>query len=196
MPVHRCSWANGNELLEVYHDEEWGVASLDDQHHFEHLILEIFQAGLNWQIILNKRENFREAFDNFDPEKIAVYSEDKIASLLGNAGIIRNKAKIAATIHNAKTFLEFREKQGSLARYIWTFRTKKDIVYSEIDQIPGTTTESEKLAKELKKIGFKFVGPTTVYAHMQSVGVVNDHLRSCFRYEPIRQMREEVIKQL
>lgn len=186
----RCSWCEGDSLYEAYHDLEWGVPLYDDQKLFEFLILETFQAGLSWITILRKRENFRTAFDQFDPEKIANYSEEKMDQLMQNPGIIRNRAKIAAAVTNARAFQEIQKQSGSFFSYIWAFVGKKPIQNEWISssEVPATTALSEQLSKDLKKRGFKFVGPTVVYAHMQATGMVNDHITACFRHAKIKKL--------
>jgi DNA-3-methyladenine glycosylase I len=181
---HRCGWCVGDPLYEAYHDKEWGVPVYDDETIFEFLILETFQAGLSWITILRKRENFRKAFDNFDYKKIATYKQDKIESLLLDAGIIRNKLKIYATITNAQAFMKVQKEFGSFSNYIWNFVDGKPIknTLKHYKEAPPTTAISDVLSKDLKKRGFKFVGSTVVYAHMQATGMVNDHEVGCFRY--------------
>ncbi|MBI2659791.1 DNA-3-methyladenine glycosylase I [Candidatus Woesearchaeota archaeon] len=185
--MHRCSWVGDNELMIKYHDKEWGIPVHDDKKLFEFLILEGAQAGLTWQIILNKRENYRKAFDNFDPNKISKYTKHDIEKLLGNPGIIRNRLKIEATIINAQKFLEIQIEFGTFDKYIWQFVGYKTIKnkFSSLDGIPATTKESDAMSKDLKKRGFKFVGSTICYALMQAVGMVNDHLTGCFRYKKV-----------
>ncbi|MGQ8335049.1 DNA-3-methyladenine glycosylase I [Sunxiuqinia sp. A32] len=182
--TERCNWSTSNSLMIKYHDEEWGVPLHDDQKLFEFFVLEGFQAGLSWQIVLNKRENFRKAFDNFDPVKVAAYDEKKYNELISDAGIIRNKAKIAACINNAQRFLEVQKEFGSFDKYIWSFVDYKPIVnkFTSLDQLPAKTPLSDTISADLKKRGFKFVGSTVIYAHMQATGMVNDHLVSCFRH--------------
>lgn len=180
----RCQWPGNNELMIEYHDKEWGVSVHDDRKLFELLILEGAQAGLSWQTVLNKRENYRKAFDNFDYEKISHYTQNKIKELLNNAGIIRNKLKINATIINAHKFMEVQKEFGSFDKYIWQFvnyKTKKN-KFEKLLDIPAITLESDKMSKDLKERGFKFVGSTICYAFMQSIGMVNDHSVHCFRY--------------
>ncbi|GGZ56003.1 DNA-3-methyladenine glycosylase I [Mesonia mobilis] len=190
MQKKRCGWCEGDALYEAYHDKEWGVPVYDDKTIFEFLILETFQAGLSWITILRKRENFREAFDDFDYRKIAEYSEDKIQELLQNEGIIRNKLKVRATVTNAQLFMNLQKEFGSFSDYIWSFVDGKPI-QNEIEnfkEAPATTEISDRLSKDLKKRGFKFVGSTVVYAHMQATGMVNDHEVSCFRYEEVKKL--------
>ena len=181
--LKRCGWCVGDSLYEAYHDAEWGVPVYDDALLFEFLILETFQAGLSWITVLRKRENFREAFDNFDYQKISGYSEEKIETLLQNAGIIRNKLKVRATISNAQAFIKIQEEFGSFSKYIWGFVDGKPIqnTVKDYKKAPATTEISDKLSKDLKKRGFKFVGSTVMYAHMQATGMVNDHEEECFR---------------
>ena len=178
----RCAWCGNDELYQKYHDEEWGKPVYDDDTIFEFLILESFQAGLSWMTILRKRENFKKAFDNFNYKKIAKYSDDKIEELMQNSGIVRNKLKILATITNAQKFMEIQKEFGSFSNYIWAFVDGKPIVNQPktLKEVPATTEISDKLAKDLKKRGFKFMGSTVVYAHMQATGMVNDHVNDCF----------------
>ncbi|MGB5360037.1 DNA-3-methyladenine glycosylase I [Eudoraea sp.] len=187
MEPHRCGWCLGDKLYEAYHDEEWGVPVRDDATLFEFLVLETFQAGLSWLTILKKRENFRKAFDGFDYKKISTYKQNKIDALLQDAGIIRNKLKIKATVTNAQAFLQLQKEFGSFSAYIWGFVNDKPIKNSFVDyrDAPAKTSLSDTLSKDLKKRGFKFVGSTVVYAHMQATGMVNDHEVNCFRYEEV-----------
>lgn len=180
----RCDWGKSNELMIKYHDTEWGVPLHDEQKLFEFFVLEGFQAGLSWQIVLNKRENFRIAFDNFDPVIVAKYDEKKLAELVQDKSIIRNKQKIAACVNNAQCFLEVQKEFGSFDKYIWGFVDYKPIInsFSTLKELPAKTQMSEKISVDLKKRGFKFVGSTVIYAHMQATGMVNDHLVNCFRY--------------
>jgi len=182
--MERCGWAVSDPLYLEYHDKEWGVPVYDDNRIFEFLILEGMQAGLSWITILKKRENFRKAFDQFDPEKVACYDTQKIDTLLSNEGIIRNKLKVNAAVTNAKAFLKVTKEFGSFSEYIWGFTDHKVIVnhWKSLDELPAKTELSEKISKDLKKRGFKFVGPTIIYAHMQAAGMVNDHITSCFRH--------------
>ncbi len=183
----RCNWSTSNEIMIKYHDEEWGVPLHDDRKLFEFLVLEGFQAGLSWQIVLNKREAFRQAFDDFNPEKIAKYNENKMQELLQNKNIIRNKLKIAATINNARRYLEVQKEFGSFDKYIWEFTGYQPVVnsFNELKELPAKTPLSDRISADLLKRGFKFVGSTIVYAHMQATGMVNDHLITCFRYNEI-----------
>lgn len=183
----RCSWAT-NELSIRYHDQEWGVPVHDDRTLFEFLILEGAQAGLSWNIILNKRENYRHAFDGFDPRKVARYDRRKITKLLADSGIVRNKLKIAAAVENAKAFLRVQQEFGSFDKYIWQFVGGKPKVnnWESLRQVPARTPESDAMSKDLLRRDFKFVGSTICYAFMQAVGMVNDHAIDCFRYKSSR----------
>lgn len=185
---NRCGWCQGDALYEAYHDREWGVPVYDDETLFEFLILETFQAGLSWITILRKRENFRKAFDGFDYKKIAQYDRPKLDSLMQDAGIIRNKLKIEAAVTNARAFLQVQQEFDSFSNYIWAFVEGKPIVNAvqHYKQAPATTALSDAISKDLKKRGFKFVGSTVVYAHMQATGMVNDHELSCFRYQELQ----------
>ena len=178
----RCTWCEKDDLYRKYHDEEWGIPVYDDATLFEFLILETFQAGLSWYTILAKREHFRLAFDNFDYKKIAHYQEDKIQELLLNPGIIRNKLKVRSAVSNAVAFMKVQEEFGSFSKYIWAFVDGKPIdnKLQSLKDIPATTPLSDAISKNLKKRGFKFVGSTVVYAHMQATGMVNDHVASCW----------------
>jgi DNA-3-methyladenine glycosylase I len=186
-PPIRCPWASG-ELSIRYHDEEWGVPVHDDRTLFEFLILEGAQAGLSWSTILNKRENYRRAFDGFDPARVARYDRRKIERLLRDPGIVRNKLKIASTVANAKAFLRVQEEFGSFDKYIWQFVGAKPRINSpkSMKQVPARTPDSDAISKDLKKRGFNFVGSTICYAFMQAVGLVNDHVVTCFRYATLR----------
>jgi DNA-3-methyladenine glycosylase I len=183
----RCKWAGPEQIYLDYHDYEWGVPVYDDRTLFEFLILEGAQAGLSWITILKKRENYRRAFDNFDPSKIANYDEKKIEELLQDPGIIRNRRKIEGAIDNARAFLKVQEEFGSFSQYIWGFVGGKPRVnhWTSHGEIPAQTSESQAMSRDLRKRGFKFVGPTICYAFMQAVGMVNDHTVDCFRYEEI-----------
>ena len=182
--MNRCAWVGNNPLMAEYHDSEWGVPVHDDQKLFEFLILEGAQAGLTWQTILNKRENYRKAFDGFDPAKVAAYTEDDVARLLADPGIVRNRLKVRAAIGNARAFLEVQREFGSFDRYLWQFVGGQPIknTFRSLAEIPAKTTESDALSKDLLKRGFKFVGSTICYAFMQAVGMVNDHTVDCFRH--------------
>lgn len=184
----RCPWAESNELMTYYHDVEWGVPVHDDRLLFEFLVLEGAQAGLSWNLILQRRDNYREAFDNFEIDKVAVYDEKKIEKLLENPGIIRNKLKVRSVVTNAIVVQEIQEEYGSLDSYIWGYVDHKTIQnkWKTMSEIPSSTTESEKMSKELKKRGFKFIGPTICYGFMQAVGMVNDHLVDCFRHDELK----------
>lgn len=183
----RCDWGKSSPLMIKYHDEEWGVPLHDDQKLFEFFVLEGFQAGLSWQIVLNKREGFRKAFDNFNPQIVASYDDKKLETLIQDKSIIRNKQKIAACVNNASRFMEIQKEFGSFDKYIWKFVDYKPIVnsFTEMSQLPAKTEMSDIISKDLRERGFKFVGSTVIYAHMQATGMVNDHLTSCFRYEEI-----------
>ncbi|MEN1786302.1 MAG: DNA-3-methyladenine glycosylase I [Bacteroidota bacterium] len=187
MAKHRCGWCLGDPLYEAYHDNEWGVPTRDDATLFEFLVLETFQAGLSWITILRKRENFRIAFDGFDYQKIAHYKPDKIAALLQDKGIVRNKLKVLATVTNATVFIKIQESHGSFSRYIWEFIDDTPIrnTFAHYKDAPATTPLSDSISKDLKKRGFKFVGSTVVYAYMQAIGMVNDHEVGCFRYDEV-----------
>lgn len=179
----RCGWCEKDDLYRKYHDEEWGTPIYDDQTIFEFLILESFQAGLSWYTILSKRENFKKAFDNFDYRKISTYSDDKVEELMQNRGIIRNRLKILATINNAKRFMEVQKEFGSFSKYIWGFVDGTPIInhHQSLKDVPATTEISDRLAQDLKMRGFKFMGSTVVYAHMQATGMINDHLTNCWK---------------
>ena len=178
----RCAWCEKNDLYRKYHDEEWGTPVYDDETLFEFLILETFQAGLSWITILNKRENFRKAFADFNVEKVAKFDETKIDELVQNEGIIRHRGKISAAINNAKLFIEIQKEFGSFSDFIWKYVDHKPIInnWNSIKEVPATTEVSDQIAKDLKKRGFKFFGSTTIYAHMQATGMVNDHTNDCF----------------
>ena len=177
--MNRCKWVNlDNPLYIKYHDEEWGVPSYNDKHLFEMLILESFQAGLSWECILNKRESFREDFDNFDYKKVANYDEEKISQLLTDKRIIRNKLKIRASIQNAKAFIKIIEEYGSFSTYIWLFTNNK-IIYNKDDKFVTSNELSDKISKDLKKRGMSFVGTTIIYSYLQAIGVINDHELNC-----------------
>jgi DNA-3-methyladenine glycosylase I len=184
--LHRCSWPT-EEMMIRYHDTEWGVPVHDDRLLFEYLILEGAQAGLSWSTVLKKRDNYRAAFDNFDTEKIARYGDKKVAQLLANPGIIRNRLKIAATIQNAKSFLKVREEFGSFDAYLWRFVDGQPVINhrKSMKEVPPRTEISDAMSKDLLKRGFKFVGSTICYANMQAVGMVNDHLVTCFRHKEL-----------
>jgi DNA-3-methyladenine glycosylase I len=182
--INRCEWSTSDPLYIHYHDEEWGVPIYDDQQIFEFLILEGAQAGLSWITILKKRENYRAAFDHFDPQRVAQYDTEKIEQLLLNPGIVRNRRKVESAVINARIFLEVQREFGSFADYIWRFVGGKPILntWRRMEEIPAQTDESVAMSKDLIRRGFKFVGPTICYAHMQATGMVNDHVIDCFRY--------------
>lgn len=184
MRTDTCPWPSDDRLMIEYHDNEWGVPLHDDRKLFEFMVLDAFQAGLSWRTVLHKRENFRKAFDNFEPEIIATYSEEKISELLQDAGIIRNRAKIRGTVENARAFLKAKEEFGTFNRYIWQFTGGKTInnQLTALSQIPVSSPESDAMSRDLKKRGFKFVGTTICYAFMQAAGMVNDHIIGCFRH--------------
>lgn len=185
--MNRCPWCGDDELYVKYHDEEWGVPVHDDRKHFEFLVLESAQAGLSWITILRKRENYRKAYDGFEPERVAKYDDKKIEELMNNPGIIRNRRKIEASINNANRFLEIVEEFGSFDRYIWSFVNYKPVKnqWKDLSEIPAFTDLSIRISKDLKKRGFKFLGPTIVYSHLQATGLINDHLVDCFRYNEV-----------
>ena len=185
--MKRCSWCEGNELYLQYHDEEWGVPVFDDRKQFEFLVLESAQAGLSWLTILKRRENYRRAYDGFDPERVANYGKRKIDELVNDAGIIRNIKKIEASVNNAKLFLDIREEFGSFSDFIWGYVDNTPVRnrWKELSEIPAKTELSDRITKELKSRGFKFLGSTIMYAHMQAVGIVNDHVVDCFRYKEL-----------
>jgi DNA-3-methyladenine glycosylase I len=183
----RCAWAGELPLYQAYHDTEWGVPVRDDQTLYEFILLEGAQAGLSWITVLRKRENYRRAFAGFDVKKVAAFDEGKVAELLGDAGIIRNRLKVLAAINNARRFMEVQAEFGAFADYLWRFVGGKPIVNAWIAQkeVPATTPESDALSKDLVKRGFKFVGSTICYAHMQATGMVNDHITACFRHKEL-----------
>ena len=189
--MKRCQWCGDDPLYVKYHDEEWGIPQHDDRILFEKLTLEGAQAGLSWITILRKRENYRKAFDNFNVKKIAKYDETKIEELLNNPGIVRNKLKINSTITNAQAFIEVQKEFGSFDKYIWSFTDGKTIVnkFKTLKELPAETDISRAISKDLKKRGFRFVGPTIIYAFMQAMGMVNDHTTDCFRYKEINSLK-------
>jgi len=178
--MNRCSWVNDNPLYIKYHDEEWGVASYDDSYLFEMLLLESFQAGLSWECILNKRENFREAFDNFDYNKISKYDENKINELINNKGIIRNRLKINAAINNSKIFIKIQKEYGTFSKYIWSFTNNKIIIHNGV-KLYTRNSLSDRISEDLKKRGMKFVGTVIIYSYLQAIGVIDDHEIDCFK---------------
>ena len=179
---NRCAWCEKDDLYRNYHDNEWGKPVYDDAILFEFLILETFQAGLSWHTILKKRENFRKVFDKFEVKKVAAYNDTKLQILMADAGIIRNLLKIKSAVSNAQAFIKIQEEFGSFSKYIWAFVNDKPIInnWKTLSEVPATTPLSDALSKDLKKRGFKFVGSTVIYAHMQATGMVNDHLQDCF----------------
>lgn len=186
--MNKCTWALSSPMMEHYHDHEWGVPVHDDRLLFEFLVLEGAQAGLSWSTILNKRDGYRQAFDDFDVEKVARYDEKKIGELLANPGIVRNRLKVQAAVCNARAFLEVQQAFGSFDQYIWRFVDGHPVhnAWKSIDELPASTRVSEIISNDLKKRGFKFVGSTICYAHMQATGMVNDHTTDCFRHEEIK----------
>ncbi len=186
--IHRCGWCGEDPLYVAYHDTEWGVPVHDEQKLFEFILLESMQAGLSWITILKKRENFREAFAQFVPEKIAQFNDEDVERCMNNAGIIRNRLKVNSAVKNARAFLELQSRHGSFDSYIWKFTDGKVIQneWRNMREIPAVTPQSEAMSKDLKKNGFTFVGPTVCYAHMQATGMVNDHLVDCFRYQEVQ----------
>ena len=189
-PKERCHWGRVSPLMERYHDEEWGVPLHDDRRHFEFLILDAFQAGLSWATILNKREHFRRAFAGFDPVRVARFHRRSVDRLMQDAGIVRNRAKIEASIANARVFLDVQDAHGSFDRFIWGFvdGAPRQNRWKSLKQIPAMTTQSDRMSRELKALGFRFVGSTICYAYMQAAGLVNDHTVTCFRHEETRRM--------
>lgn len=185
--VTRCAWPLPNELMIAYHDREWGVPVHDDRKLFEYMVLDAFQAGLSWSTILNKRENFRRAFDGFEPQAVARYTERKIERLLTDPGIVRNRLKVAATVSNARAFLAVQREHGGFDSFIWQFVGGKPRQnrWRSLNQLPARTKQSDAMSAALKQCGFKFVGSTICYAFMQAAGMVNDHIVSCFRYKEL-----------
>jgi DNA-3-methyladenine glycosylase I len=183
--LKRCDWCTGSELYMAYHDKEWGTPVFNDRRHFEFLVLESAQAGLSWITILKKRENYRKAYDGFDPKKVARYGDKKKKELLNNPGIIRNRLKIEASINNAACFLEIQKEFGSFSGYIWSFTKGKQIKgkCKTLSDIPARTELSDRISADLKKRGFKFLGSIIIYSHLQATGIVNDHITNCFRYK-------------
>ncbi|MCL2186566.1 MAG: DNA-3-methyladenine glycosylase I [Treponema sp.] len=184
----RCSWCTGSDLYMDYHDNEWGKPVFNDQKHFEFLVLESAQAGLSWITILKKRENYRKAYDSFDPKKVARYTDAKKAKLMANEGIVRNRLKIEASITNAKEFLKIQKEFGSFSDYIWGFTKGKPVIgkWKDIKEIPPRTELSDEISLDLKKRGFKFLGSIIIYSHLQATGIVNDHITDCFRYKELK----------
>lgn len=181
--MERCKWPNleNNEIYITYHDEEWGVPSYDDSYLFEMILLESFHCGLSWLIILKKREAFRKAFDNFNPEIIQNYDEEKIEALMNNSDIVRNRAKILANVENAKAFLNIQNEFGSFEKYIWGFTNEK-VIYGDFEKMVTKNELSDLISKDMKKRGFKFMGSVTTYSYLEAVGVMNNHSKDCFRY--------------
>lgn len=195
LTMKRCSWCESSDIYIKYHDEEWGVPVVDDTKQFEFLVLEAAQAGLSWITILKKRENYRTAYANFNPEAVAEFDDKKIEELMKFDGIIRNERKIRASINNAKRFIEIQKEFGSFSKYIWGFVNNKPIInsWNNDSEIPAKTELSETISADLKKRGFKFLGPVIMYSHMQATGLVNDHVRDCFRYKEINNMKIKFI---
>ena len=185
--MKRCNWCGEDQLYIKYHDEEWGVPSFDDKKQFEFLVLESAQAGLSWITILRKRENYRKAYDDFNPVSVAGFGEDKVQELMKNEGIIRNERKIRASINNAKRFLEVQKEFGSFCDYIWGFVNHKPIIncWTTESENPAKTELSERISADMKKRGFKFLGPVIIYSHMQATGLINDHIKDCFRHSEL-----------
>lgn len=193
--MKKCKWGlNHFDAYETYHDKEWGVPIYDDKTHFEFIILEGAQAGLSWATILKKREGYRQAFAQFDVNKVALFSEEKIKSLLQDSGIIRNKLKIHGAITNAQKFIEIQKEFGSFTKYIWSFVDYAPIInhWKCASEVPSTSTQSDALSKDLKKRGFKFCGSTIMYAHMQATGLINDHEVGCFRHQEVQKLIQEI----
>ena len=192
--MRRCPWCERTDIERAYHDNEWGVPVFSDEKQFGFLVLESAQAGLSWLTVLRKRENYRRLYDGFDPEKVARYGEKKIQELMSDSGIIRNRKKIEASINNAARFLEIRDEFGSFSDYLWGFTGGVPVInaWEELSEIPASTELSVTVSRDLKKRGFRFMGPIIVYSHLQATGVVNDHLVSCFRYEEILGLGEGV----
>jgi DNA-3-methyladenine glycosylase I len=186
----RCEWCESSDLMRTYHDEEWGVPLHDDRKHFEFLVLDAFQAGLSWSTILKKRERFRRAFHGFDPKRIARYGSRSVTRLLGDAGIVRNRQKIAATIGNARAFLAVQRRHGSFDAFVWGFvgGAPRQHAWKSLRQIPATSRESDLLSRALRELGFRFVGSTICYAYMQAAGLVNDHVVGCFRHPEVARL--------
>ncbi|MDD4569258.1 MAG: DNA-3-methyladenine glycosylase I [Tepidanaerobacteraceae bacterium] len=192
--MKRCSWCENDELYTKYHDEEWGVPVFNDRKQFEFLVLESAQAGLSWLTILRKRENYRKAYDNFNPITVAKFDDIKIEELMKYEGIIRNERKIRASVNNAQRFIEIQKEFGSFNKYIWKFVDYKPIVnaWKNESDIPAKTKLSEMISKDLKTRGFEFIGPVIIYSHLQATGLVNDHIIDCFRYNQIREINKKV----
>ena len=189
--MERCGWCEGSELYRQYHDTEWGVPVFDDRRHFEFLVLESAQAGLSWLTVLKKRENYRRAYDGFDPEKVALYSDCKKEELLADAGLIRNRRKIEASLVNARKFLEVRSEFGCFAAYLWEFVGGRPVQgrWLSLAEVPARTELSDKVAADMKKRGFQFLGSIIMYSHLQATGLVNDHILDCFRHKEIKSLK-------
>lgn len=185
--MKRCSWCKDDELYVRYHDEEWGVPVFDDKKHFEFLVLESAQAGLSWITILRRRENYRKCYEDFDATLVAIFSEEKVQQLMENQGIIRNEKKIRASINNAERFLEVQKEFGSFTKYIWSFVGNKPVInhWNSESEVPAKTELSERISKDLKKRGFKFLGPVIIYSYLQATGIINDHVADCFRHQEV-----------
>ncbi|MDR1252475.1 MAG: DNA-3-methyladenine glycosylase I [Treponema sp.] len=194
--MQRCDWCAGSELYQNYHDTEWGVPVFDDRRHFEFLVLESAQAGLSWITILKKRENYRRAYDGFDPEKVARYGERKKARLLSDSGIVRNRLKIEASINNAKQFLQVQKEFGGFSTYIWGFTKGRQITgkWKTLAELPDRTELSDRISADMKNRGFRFLGSIIMYSHLQATGIVNDHLTGCFRYQEINQLKNPLAR--
>ncbi|MDR1319271.1 MAG: DNA-3-methyladenine glycosylase I [Treponema sp.] len=188
--MKRCDWCLGSELYRAYHDTEWGVPTRDDRRHFEFLVLESAQAGLSWITILKKRENYRKAYDGFDPRKVARYGDAKKQKLLADAGIVRNRLKIEASVNNAQKFLEVQKEFGSFSAYLWSFTKGRPVngKWKTVQDIPARTELSDRVALDLKKRGFRFLGSTIMYSHLQATGLVNDHIAGCFRRGEVKKL--------
>jgi len=192
--IIRCKWCQSHPLLQEYHDAEWGRPIFSQKHLYEHIVLEIFQAGLNWLTMLKKREKFGLAFADFDAEKVAEYGVEEMEKMMNNASLIRNRKKIEASVNNARIFLNISEKYDGFGNFIVRFKPEKEMIYRLEAEIPAQTADAAAMAKELKEWGFKFIGPTSAYAYMQGVGIVNDHIESCFRFEAVNGERREFFK--
>jgi len=192
--IIRCKWCQSHQLLQDYHDAEWGMPNSNQRHLYEHLVLEIFQAGLNWLTMLKKRDRFKSAFMDFEAEKVAAFNSADIEKLLADASLIRNLSKIKAAVNNAKIFLDISQKYDGFWNFVIHFKPEKEVIYKLEEEIPARTAESAALAKELKTWGFKFIGPTSAYAYMQGVGLVNDHIDSCFRFPAVEVIRKKMFK--
>ena len=192
--VNRCGWCQDNGMMRKYHDEEWGIPLHDDKKQFEFLMMEVMQCGLSWSLMLKKRQTFRQCFDDFDYEKIALYNEEKIAEIMNIPDMIKSERKIRAVIHNAKMFLKIIEENGSFDKYLWGFTDNRTIIYdSHRDgQLPAKNELSDEISKDLKKRGFKYLGSITVYSHLQACGIINDHEEKCFRYKELKEKNNNI----